>query len=287
MRLKSHLIAIAISIFSLAVPSTFFLTSLDGTTGLAWSLVSLFGVITAPGLAFALFLRKWAKNISDDMSLSLSLVISISWVLFIYTWQSNQGLTIQHNSILWSTVGLSLLFTLLGILPNGKKIVASEPLKNKVPMLISVAFLSISLVSSLNYILEVEESYEKADSSYNAFSLVRQTPETITVRVTNPSEETARLSVNLFSRELDAPPFTFTDIVSSGDTEVTFALPYSDLEECVKYEFGYSINSSSVEYFADGIVIGNSYCRPEKVRSPALPTDRDKLLDYIFSEGFK
>jgi hypothetical protein len=287
MRLRNHLLAIILSIAALIIPSSFGLTSLDGSTSGLWSTIAAIGILTSPGLSFSLFLRKWAKNISDDMSMSLSILISITWILFIYTWQSNQGLTIQHIDILWSTVGVSLLFLLLGILPNGRKLGASEPLQNKIPMFISVFIIGTAgfLALSESYQSEIERN--ESEPKYNALSVIRQSPESVTIRIVNPSEETARLTVNLSNLLLNTPPFTFTDIISQGATDVTFALPDSGLGECVKYEVSYSIISSNSDYSADGIIVGNAYCQPERVRQPALPTDREDLLNYIFSEGLK
>ena len=286
MRLRNHIISIILSLLALTVPILFKLNSGDIFSSNLWSLIAYVGVVTSPGLAFALFLRKWVKNVSDDMTFSVSIFFSILWVLFLYTWQSNQGLPISHMEILWSTVGVAAVFTVLGNLPNGKKLTASEPLKNKLPMFFSVlATLPIVLALLQPWNLIDTDLDDKA--KYNVIYVLSQTPESISVRVNNPSAETSRLTVNLLEEGTNGAPFVFTDLVSSGATDVTFTLPPAETGECVRYAISYTLINSEQSYESSPMVIGNGYCKPETTRKPALPTNREELLNYLFSEGLK
>lgn len=287
MRLRNHLIAIVLSLIALTVPALTGLTQTDSEFTLVWSVVSYVGILTSPGLSFSLFLRKWVKNISDDMSFSITLLFSILWVLFLYTWQSNQGLPISHIEILWSAVGISLVFTLLGNLPNGKKITASEPIKNKLPMFIAIA-LSLPLgIYVIDHVGNETNSIERLEvAQYNMISVARQTEDAITVRINNPSESTARLTINFSKADIDAAPFVFTDVVSSGITEVTFATAGASNLECNRYLISYYLINAEIEYGSE-IAVGNLYCKEEPILKPALPTNRNDLLDYIYSEGLK
>ena len=283
MRLKNHLLAILSSLLILVLPTLFGLTSNETQFSLFWAVLTYIGILTSPGLAIALFFRRWVKNISDDMAFSLTLLLSIVWFTFLYTWQAAQGLSISHYDLLLSAVWTSIAFTILGSLPSGKTITASEPLKNKIPM-----FISIFLIIPSGVILIDSNTFSPdVDKTYVSITIDTGEGSDAYLEVHNPSENAARLSVSFVDSKINAELFSFTDVVAPGNTPIQINLPSSLENSCQSYTAKYSLINDTVSFESDELPILLGNCFKDDTIPNALPTKREELLNYIFWEGQK
>jgi hypothetical protein len=281
MNFKTHIYAIIASIIIFLVPNLFGLTE---TT--FWGVVQLLGLLLIPGLSFSLFLRKWNKAISDDIAFAVTILVSILWVSFLVSWYSIQGAPFDSESIFFSMLGATVIFTALGALPNGRDLTSSEPVKYKYPMAIATVLVFIfgilgySLADKDNLFLSGEEA------TTNVVSLVGQTDNSVTFRVYSPSKDLVRTTLFFEDVATGLSTEIFTDILKNGDNYLTLKLPATGESECRKFKLIYS-NSSESDFYYDDIYINSYGCSSSAESSlrEALPTNREELLDFIYEKG--
>lgn len=283
MSFKTHMYSILVALLAALVPAMFNLADNN-----VWSYIQLLGVVFTPGLSFALFIRKWGKNISDDIAFALSVVMSLAWVMFFVAWNSIRGENFESDTLLFSIFGAAVIFIALGSLPNGKDLNSSEPAKYKIP--VAISSILIIAFGTISYNLSDVDSLfmEPGQSNSNIVSLAGRSDEGVTLRIYNPEDKIVRTTLYFVEVDSNFTNEIFTDILGSGENYITLKLPSDPIDECKKYKIVYSTSSNIEVYYSD-IFLASEGCYSQELAIPrsALPTNREKLLDYIYESGLK
>lgn len=253
-----------------------------------WSYIQILGLMFTPGLSFSLFLRKWGKNVSDDIAFLLSIVVSIMWVMFFVSWNSIRGEEFTSDTLLLSAFGAAVIFVLFAVIPNGREVGSVEPVKYKIPMAISVALgllfggsaFTLSNIDNLNL--------DEHDNQTNLIAVEGRIDDNVTLRIYNPEDKLVRVTIYFEDVGSSFPAEVFTDILDSGDNYITLSLPRSGTIECTKYRLIYATSSELTTYSGD-IFIASTACYTDEIllQQEALPTTREDLLDYIYHSSLK
>jgi hypothetical protein len=280
---KTHIYSIIVALLAAIVPAIFNLVDAN-----FWSYVQLLGILFTPGLSFSLFLRRWGKNISDDIAFALSILVSLAWIMFFVSWNSIRGEQFETDTLLFSILGAVAIFMALGALPNGRELTPSEPLKYKMPLAISLSL--IVVFGSIAYDLaETDKLYINPNESVsNTISVAGRNGDNITLRIYNPGDRLVRTTLYFEDIETKSVAEIFTDILGGGENYLTLKLPTISGDLCRKYKLIYATSSSEGAYY-DDIFLASTGCystMPEEPRD-ALPTEREALLNYIYESGLK
>jgi hypothetical protein len=283
MSFNTHLYSIILALLAAVVPAIFNLADSN-----LWSYIQILGILFTPGLSFSLFLRRWGKNVSDDIAFALSILISLAWIMFFVSWNSIRGEQFETDTLLFSVLGAVAIFMALGALPNGRELTPSEPVKYKIPLAISLT-LVIIFGSIAYYLADTDKlSISPNESVSDIISVAGRNGDNITLRVYNPKDSLIRTTLYFEDIENKTVAEIFTDILGSGENYLTIKLPATSSEECRKYKLIYATSSSEGAYY-DDIFLVSSGCYSPDSESPkdALPTEREALLDYIYESSLE
>lgn len=283
MSFKTHLYLIIAALLAAVFPAIFDLADSN-----LWSYIQLGGILFTPGLSFSLFLRRWGKNISDDIAFALSILISLAWIMFFVSWNSIRGEQFETDTLLFSVLGAVVIFMALGALPNGRELTPSEPLKYKIPLAISLVLIIIFGAAAYS-LSDTEKLYINPNESIsNTISIAGRNGDNVTLRIYNPDDSLVRTTLYFEDVENKNVAEIFTDVLGDGENYLTLRLPPASELECRKYKLIYATSSEKGSYY-DDIFLASSGCYLTENEEPreALPTEREALLDYIYESGLE
>jgi hypothetical protein len=284
MRLKGYLVLLLTAICLLIFPRLV-VTDNELLSNILSGLTFI-GILLSPGISFAMFLKRWTKNVSDDMVFASAFFFSILWIGLTSYVSFSQGIPFNHVEILYWILIASLVLAILSVppksisgAPNG-----GEPFVNKLPAIVLILVLGVSgIVSYSNSSARgIEVNNDALDYS---IAIEEQTENSTMVRINNPSDSPMRVTLYFIDTLSAENSEIYTNVLRSGESFVNLSLPYSS-KECRQYQLVYYSSLEDIEVGKD--IFLNSYgCSARANPEPrgALPKTKSKLLQYIYRVG--
>jgi hypothetical protein len=281
---KRYIISILVALALLTFPRL--IVAEDEFISNTLGVITLFGIVLSPGISFSLFLKRWVKNISDDVIFSSSFFFSIFWIGVASYTSFSQGMSFSRVEIFYWILLATVLLTIAGSIPVKKEQSRGEPFRNRLPAI--AIFITLGIFGVYAYGVAVDRYEERQIPVVdNSISVLGQNAEETTIRINNPSTSLMRVTLYFIDIVSAESSEIYTDVLGSGESFINIRLPYKETE-CRQYQLVY-YSSLEGESLSKDVFLNSYGCSSNVDIQPqgALPQSRKDLLEYLYEVGLK